>query len=202
MAFNWVRIDSPADDYLDTLVDGLRYPWLLPAERAAEALAALRPEGAVPRVERLLEEPDPDIPFVKEINGKPVPVVRELVRVNHLRNCLLCHPPSFTTRDWARGAVPSPERDGATYSEEHRPALFVRADRTYLRQDFSLLMKAGYHSAWPAFQRYDFLIRTRPLTTVEREVWDSWQKQARPHSLSRHQQAARFALRELMGQRR
>ena len=34
--------------------------------------------------------------------------VQELVRVNHLANCLLCHAPSFQRGDLVRGAVPTP----------------------------------------------------------------------------------------------
>ena len=31
---------------------------------------------------------------MKEMEGKKVPVVREMVRINHHRNCLLCHAPA------------------------------------------------------------------------------------------------------------
>ncbi len=41
----------------------------------------------MPALEKLLDEPAPDAPFKQ--GGKWLK--RELVRVNHLRNCLLCH---------------------------------------------------------------------------------------------------------------
>jgi hypothetical protein len=189
----------PAEDYIDTLLEGLRYPWPPPAGRAAEALAALRPEQAVPRLVGLLGEPDPDTPFLKTVDGKAVPVVRELVRLNHLRNCLLCHPPSFSGHGPARGAVPVPGSRIAYYSRDARPTLVVRADVTYLRQDFSVLQRAPYHSVWPAVQRYDFLVRTRPLTDSERAAWEAREKQTRLQPLSAYKRALLFALRGVTG---
>jgi hypothetical protein len=44
---------------------------------------------------------------------------------------------------------------------------FVRADVTYLRQDFSALQPVEEPGAWPKVQRFDYLLRSRPLTPEE-----------------------------------
>jgi hypothetical protein len=87
---------------------GLRYPWPPVAAHAAEALVALKDEAAVPHLVGLLEMPDPVLPLRDETPEGPAPVVRELVRVNHLQNCVLCHAPSRDRNDLVRGAVPTP----------------------------------------------------------------------------------------------
>jgi hypothetical protein len=52
------------------------------------------------------------------------------------------------------------------YYESHN-GNFVRADVTYLKQDFSVLIPVAEPGPWPAEQRYDFLVRQRPLTEAE-----------------------------------
>ena len=42
------------------------------------------------------------------VNAKVLELVREIVRVNHLGNCILCHAPSTDRADLVRGAVPTP----------------------------------------------------------------------------------------------
>src|SRR5262249_22170658 len=69
----------------------LRPPWPPAAEHAAEALVALGDRGALDTLVDLLDRPDPAAAF-KGPGGKVVR--RELVAVNHLANCLLCHAPS------------------------------------------------------------------------------------------------------------
>ena len=71
---------------------------------------------------------------------------------------------------------------------------FVRADTTYLRQDFSVPQPVTNPSPWPAFQRFDYLVRTRALT-FEEEIFG---KVNEPMA-GRHRQAILFALRELTG---
>ena len=39
---------------------------------------------------------------------------------------------------------------------------FVRADVTYLKQDFSVQLPVANPGQWPAEQRYDFVVRERP----------------------------------------
>lgn len=102
MAIKALR-DRPRDDYRWVFLRALRYPWAPPAEHAAAALVALQDTQAVPMLINLLNKPDPRAPFHV---GKRL-VVREMVRTNHLANCLLCHPPSVTYRDPVPGVVPA-----------------------------------------------------------------------------------------------
>jgi hypothetical protein len=102
-----VLADRPAVDYLPVLLDALGSPWPPAADHAADTLAALAPAGAVPELVRRLDAPDPAAPVRDENGGS---VVHELVRVNHARNCLLCHAQSVSVSDGVRVAVPNPVR--------------------------------------------------------------------------------------------
>src|SRR5690606_39002704 len=88
--------------------------------------------------------------------------VRELVRINHFRNCLLCHPPSFNPQDKVRGPIPSTDQPLTTV-QYYGPKgeFFVHADVTYLHQDFSVQLPVENHGPWPAVQRFDFVVRER-----------------------------------------
>src|SRR5439155_27305398 len=77
--------------------------------------------------------------------------------------------------------------------------LFVRADVTYLRQDFSEVQTVGHPGPWPKQQRFDFLIRARALTANEIKVWRDQEQQPGPKPLPAFQQAILFALEELTG---
>jgi len=140
---------------------------------------------------RLMAEPGGLPPSVKASPGE-VYAVREVVRVNHLRNCLLCHPPSLARTDPVRGAVPSPGRPleppARAYDGDPNGS-FVRADVTYLRQDFSVAQPVDRPGKWPAYQRYDYLVRTRYPTE------DELAKKA-PATYPQRE-AVRWALREL-----
>ena len=127
----------------------------------------------------MLESPDPRLPVTEKRDGKDVTFVRELVKVNHHRNCLLCHAPGNTdnTPDGVlKVAVPLPSEplpkpsDGGGYQSTPpaTPDIVVRLDMTYLRQDFSLMMPVSDPHPWPEMQRFDFLVRTRTLTTPRR----------------------------------
>jgi len=120
-AVNALRL-RPAEDFRDVLLEGLRYPWPAAANFAAEALVNLGDTGAVPHLVRLLDEPDPAGPCVVT-NGSSVGFqVREIVRVNHVRNCMLCHPPSLAGTDPVRAAVPDPNRPlTGTYGPTMKP---------------------------------------------------------------------------------
>jgi hypothetical protein len=181
----------PPDTYRGLLLAGFRYPWPPVAAHAAEALVALRDTAAVPALDALLDEQAPDLPQAV--------AVREMVRVNHLHNCLLCHPPSFSDKDPVRGVVPVPGRSpGATrkYYEGGPTDVFVRADITYLRQDFSFLQPvARPPRQWPAIQRYDYFVRVRTPTT-----WEWRRGQERFEQRNREYRAVvQFALGELAG---
>jgi hypothetical protein len=84
-------------DCTDILVSGLNYPWPAVAERAADAIVKLNRKDLLPQLVDVLERPDPRAPQLREQGGKKVSVVRELVRINHFRNCLLCHAPASQT---------------------------------------------------------------------------------------------------------
>lgn len=192
----------PAADYSPVLVEALRYPWVPAAQRAAEAIAALKLKELVPELIDLLDEPDPGEPFLAEVNGVETPVVRELVRVNHFRNCMLCHAPSLDTKDLVRGLMPVPGEQipRAEYYSERRGGIFVRADITYLRQDFSVMLPVADSKPWPASQRYDFLVRTRPITAEEKAAWLARAVPPEVGTLSDYQRTILSALQRLTGE--
>ncbi len=155
-----------ANQYVPILLKGLRYPWPPVADHAAVALLALKPAGVVPKLVDLLDQPDSSAPFPDRRTNKPV--VRELVRLNHLRNCLLCHAPSANANDGlVRGLVPTPGQPMPKLYYASQTGNFVRADIIFLRQDFSDILTAPEAKPWPKEQRYDFLTRTRPAKPEE-----------------------------------
>jgi hypothetical protein len=179
-------LGRPAEEYRPVLIDAFRHPWPRAAAHAAEALLAANDVGAVKDLVELLDAPDPSGP-APGLGG--VPAVREVVRVNHARNCQLCHAPSRDRPDSARVKVPSPDEPlppsfpppaaqvqryygqpepAAASPEPESAGPFVRADITYLRQDFSLMLPVENPGPWPKLQRFDFLVRTRPATDGER----------------------------------
>jgi hypothetical protein len=193
-------VTRPKADYTDTLSQGLRYPLPAVARRSANTLAKLKRTDMFPRLIDCLEEPDPRMPVLKNLHEKKVPVVRELVRINHHRNCLLCHSPVDTDRvprDMPVGEVPIPSLPlfpgGGGYAGRF-PELLVRADVTYLREDFSVLLPVPDASPWPELQRYDFLVRERVLTEEEAASYRKKLATANPYHDS-----ALVALRELSG---
>jgi hypothetical protein len=153
----------PKEEVRPALLAGLTYPWTTASDHAAFALLQLKDVEAVPDLEKMLERPDPCRPYQE---GKKW-YVRELVRVNHLRNCLLCHPPSIDPADVVPGPIPTPgERLPRSYSGRSTEQA-VRADIVYLRQDFSAMHPVADAKPWPDEQRFDYLVRTRELTAAE-----------------------------------
>jgi len=155
----------PATEDSYVLLDGFRYPWASVARHAADALVRTHDLQAIPRLARLLDEPDPTLPYRNERSLKPE--VQELVRINHLRNCCMCHAPSYNNAGWVPGRVMEP---GVPLPAEYYGSptgTFVRADITYLRQDFSTLQPVENAQPWPRMQRFDFLLRTRTPTAEE-----------------------------------
>src|SRR5207244_5045541 len=69
-------------DYTSVLLQGFVYPLPAVSKRAAEALVKLDRQDLIPNLLDVLEQPDPRLPVKNQ--------VREVVRVNHHRNCLLC----------------------------------------------------------------------------------------------------------------
>ena len=80
-----------------------RYPWAVPAQHAAEAVAMLKDAGSVPVLVSLLKLPDPAGPLT--IN-KSRHVLQDVVRLNHLNNCMMCHPPAATSNEPVLGIDP------------------------------------------------------------------------------------------------
>jgi hypothetical protein len=245
----WALKERPRDEYRALLLEGLRYPWAPAADHAAEALAALEDQEAVPQLVALLREPDPAGPVAREtraldLDGLRHPqatrrdapwerslvsledrqggakrtaildepdrhwgwaraardkvyAVRVLVRVNHLRNCVLCHAPAQQASDPVRGLVPTPGQPlnpPASGYSGGSDGTFVRADVTYLRQDFSVPQPVARPGNWPVHQRYDYLVRTRYPTPDE--LLEALKKRSGSYP---QLDAVLFALRELTG---
>ena len=86
------------------------------------------------------------------------------------------------------------------YDHFDAPAdILVCADITYLRQDFSLRQPVKDAAPWPEMQRFDFLVRTRPVTAAEAAAYTDWLRQQGPGYLAPHQDSAITALRALSG---
>jgi hypothetical protein len=152
--------------YGPVLLRGLRYPWAPVADHAAVAVRTLRPTEAVAPLVGMLDLPSPSRPFLDPTTHGYA--VRELVRVNHMRSCLLCHAPSANKDDGlVRGRVPTPGEPLPQAYYEAETGNFVRADITYLRQDFSVPMADQNAAPWPREQRYDFLTRLRRNLTPQ-----------------------------------
>jgi hypothetical protein len=200
----------PKEHYRHVLVNGLDYAWVPIARHAAEALVALKMREAVPDLIGLLEKPNPTAPFPKHTqNNKTDLYIRELVRVNHFGNCLLCHAPSVSESDPVRGLIPAPDQRfppplSHEYYPDHIRSInrgigFVRADVTYVRQDFSTALPVANPGNWPKWQRFDYLVRERRLTREELARLKQRQPDIKAQTLSEHRKAILFALRELTG---
>jgi hypothetical protein len=199
--------------YADVLLAGLRYPWPAVAKNAAAAIARLECKDLVPKLVAHLDEPDPRAPVKTVEAGKTVRTVREVVRVNHLRSCLLCHPPGntsdlvnnqgFVNTDLVTGPVPTPNVDvpppSRGYGSHESPDILVRADATYLRQDFSMMLPVKEAAPWPQEQRFDYLVRTRTVTDEDAAAYRVWLDQQGAGYRPPHQQALLAALRSLTG---
>jgi len=151
------------------LLDALRHPYAPFADHAATALAAIGDRESVPTLVKLLDLADPAAPTT-DAEGNPI--VNEIVKINHARNCQLCHAPSWDRSDPARVAVPLvtsplPPSFSVAYYDEGGPGPFVRADVTYFRQEFSLTLEVAKPGPWPKSQRYDFFVRPRPALEWE-----------------------------------
>jgi hypothetical protein len=158
----------PVTESRPYVIEGFAHPLSCVADHAATALTLLDDRGAIPELIDLLGKPDPATP-VPDDSGSPV--VHELVKVNHSRNCQMCHAPSWDVHEVARAAVPSPEQPlaGSFSLDYTNPCndVFVRINVTYLRPDFSRMLPVAKAAPWPDRQRFDFLVRTRPATSAE-----------------------------------
>ncbi len=172
----------------------VRYPLPRAVEHAAEALVALNCQEAIPQLVAAYDQPDSDSPFKIDLTDKFGGTYRqEIVRVNHLQNCVMCHPPSFQPTDLVRGAIPDPKRPLETQTSGYdrgndRRGDFIEADVTYLRQDFSVVQPVSNHGIWPERQRYDYFVSIRRENDEPGEA---------PTTTSPYRQAIRFAIKEL-----
>jgi hypothetical protein len=166
-------------------------------------------KDVLPDLIDVLEQADPRLPVTEKQSGKEVTLVRELVKVNHHRNCLLCHAPG-NTENTPAGALkvavplpneplPKPSEGGGYQTNPPVSDIVVRLDMTYLRQDFSLMMPVAEAHPWPELQRFDFLVRTRPVTPSEVQAFESRREADEPDRPPVYHRAALFALRELSG---
>jgi hypothetical protein len=155
------------DDARPLFLAALRHPWAPAADHAAHALADLNDQKAIESVTKMIDQADPRQPFM---DGKKW-YVNEMVRINHLHNCLLCHAVSLGKDESVTAPIPTPGRPlpAVYYERSPRGLHFVRADIVYFRQDFSTVHKVAKPNMWPAKQRFDYFVRKRELTAKEIE---------------------------------
>jgi hypothetical protein len=196
-------------DYSDVLLQGFRYPWPAVAKRAGDALVKLDRKDLIPQLIDVLDEPDPRAPVARKIGDRDVRVVRELVRINHHRNCLMCHAPGgdvMGSPDVLTAEVPDPSQPlpslsdgGSGYGNSGFPDNLVRIDVTYLRQDFSVMLPVADSAPWPHMQRFDFVARTRTLGDDELKSYTAKFDNLEHGVLPPNHKAALAALRDLTG---
>ena len=193
-------------DYTDILVMGLRYPFPAVAKRAADAVARMGRTDLIGELVTVLDEEDPRLPRTKDSGWTRTTVVREMVKVNHHRNCMMCHAPGTTGVVVQAGGVTAevPVQDQALPSpaqgyRQSSPDLLIRIDVTYLRQDFSVMLAVAEAHPWPEMQRFDFMVRERIVTTEEAAVYREKLTPKEAGVLSPYHKAALAALRELTG---
>ena len=192
------------NEYTEVLLEGLRHPWAPAAQQAGIAIGRLNRQDMIPQVVAFLAEAAPTDPFEKEVNGKKEVVVREMVKVNHHRNCLLCHSPGqqgqmpggvFAVVPTPGVAFPAPDSGSAYGGSPGDPT--IRADVTYLRQDFSIFEQVANAHPWPETQRFDFMVRTRVLNEEEQQQAAANQKARPAGAISENHKAAARALETL-----
>jgi hypothetical protein len=184
--------ERAAEEYLSTLLQGFEHPWPPIANHAAEALVALRAMEAVPALVRVLEAPDPTATYQKA-DGKQT-FFKEMVRIEHGRHCRLCHPPSFDSDDRPRALAPD---GGISTGYYEKGSIFVRADITFLKQDFSVSLPVGGRGQPKTPVRFDFVVRER--VAQNSDILAARFRQER--GPCEQHGAAHFALQELTGRR-
>jgi hypothetical protein len=116
----------------------------------------------------------------------------------------MCHAPAVTKGDPVIAAVPGFFTSAVSFSPTYGAAkpkvysspLWLRADVTYLRQDFSVHDTVGSAGANPGQDhRFDYLVRTRICKRQEREEL----KGKPPQSTYPQREAVVWALRQLTG---
>ena len=138
-------------------------------------------------------ERDPRLPFVSPKDQTVL--VREVVRLNHLTNCMLSNAPSTSDTGTPRGRVPIPGQEIPQLYYDDPKGIFVRADVTYLRQDFSVAHRVAGAGRWPEYQRFDFVLRTRRPTPEQAQQLEAAVKASPFESPPRR--ALQFALQQM-----
>jgi hypothetical protein len=184
------------EHYQPTLVDGFRYPWEQVAWNAADALIALDDKDLALDVVELLDEPDPSAPYLNEAGNW---AVREVASINHLRNCQLCHARSTASSDPVRGLIPPPGQPLPQVYYQSKSGNFVRADFTYIKQDFSVIQPVEKHQQWPKLQRLDYVVRERELTPLEYPLIEEPLGKSDERNVCPQHLAVIYALRTLTG---
>ncbi|MFL5242063.1 MAG: HEAT repeat domain-containing protein [Gemmataceae bacterium] len=197
------------DHYLPIFLKALRYPMPAFSDHAAEALVALdgRQDKTISQLVVMLSEPDPLIPVSAGSSGG---FQRELVRANHIGNCLLCHAPAVTASDdgvigvdplqtvRGQGSKGPSLWGGGGVTTGPSQSLLVRADIAFIRQDFSVGQpEARTGTTLTAPVRYDYLVRLRYMP--EKKARDLRKKLENEETYPQRE-AVLFALRELTGQ--
>jgi hypothetical protein len=196
--------NRPAKEYLPVLLQSLQHAWAPAAQHASEALVALELYESIPVLLNIMTKQDPGTPYRAEFQGNKTLVVQELVRVNHLRNCMLCHAPSSSKQSGnplafvAPQPIPGQALPPSSFDYcGFPPGPTIRPDIVYLKQDFSAMQRVANPGAWPELQRFDYLVRVRKLTQEEGAAWRQKEKNGFVNQLSEHKQAILYALHEL-----
>lgn len=192
-------------DYTEILLKGLQYPLPAVAKRSADAIARLDRSDLIPQLVAILDQPDPRLPTMRETGEKKRLVVREVVKMNHHRNCMMCHSPGNSgtvSAEAITAEVPIQGQALPTPSQGYRqtsPDLMIRVDVTYLRGDFSATLTVADAHPWPELQRFDFFIRERTVTADEAETFREKLIPKEIGVLSPYHRVALTALRDLTG---
>ena len=181
---------QPGEKVREQLLDGFDHAWEPVAVNAANALVELDDELSVDDLRKRLGVPDPHAPYQDEKGNWKV---RELVRVNHLRNCLLCHAPVVDPKASPfQAIVPEPTKPlPRMYYSSGSPS--VRPDITYIVQDFSTTHEVGGMKPWPFKQRFDYFVRERVIDSTEALK----RKEKRSEEESLRERALRYAIDKL-----
>jgi len=190
----------PDADFAEVVRKGLCYPWLPVVKQAADFVVQMRRPHLVSTLVDLLGEPDPRAPITRDENGKKTFVVREMVRINHHRNCLLCHAPTGANmpKSVLIAQAPLPDAPPGTYCSI-QPRQMIRLDVTYLRQDFSAMLPAQHPTQSIKTERFDFLVRERVLSETEAAEFRKALEDEDSGKLAPHRAVALAALRQIRG---
>jgi len=94
--------------------------------------------------------------------------------------------------------VPVPGQDPPPLYYAERTGMFIRADITYVRQEFSVVQPVANSGKWPGNQRFDYVLRTRKATREEIKQYTQLVKDRKlPTASTPYTEAALFTLRQL-----